>query len=310
MKRILYFITTVICSSLLTLLFVRAASSPDGLFTFFNPNASQTTTTSLPNQHVNAPKIPATLSFAGEKVPLDDIEIRERLDNELIVNSYKHSATILMIKRANRFFPIIEKILAENNIPDDFKYLCMAESGLENVVSSAGASGYWQFMKSTAPIYGLVVNSEVDERYDIEKSTIAACKYLTSAKASNGSWTNAAAGYNMGINGINNQANKQGDSDYYNLFLNSETSRYIFRILALKVIYENQQKYGFYLDKDDLYEPYPIRETIAVDGYVDWVTFAQNNNTSYKMIRRMNPWIRDPKLYNKERRTYQVKIAK
>jgi len=309
-KRVLYSSAIVVCSSLFTLLFVRAATTSDNtLFTFFNLKSAVKTTNSLPNQHINAPKIPESITFAGEIVPLDELDTRERFDNELIINTNRHSSTILLIKKANRFFPVIEKILAEQGIPDDFKYLCMAESGLDNVVSSLGASGFWQFMKNTAPQYGLFIDSEVDERYDLEKSTIAACKYLKSAREINGSWTNAAASYNMGITGVTNQISKQEDSIYYNLFLNSETSRYIFRILALKTIYENQHQYGFYLDKEDLYEPYETKE-IIVDNYIDWMSFAQNNQISYKMVRRLNPWIRDPKLVNKERRSYQVKIPK
>lgn len=306
-KKISYFTAIVVCSSIITLLFIRATNSPESKFTFFNINATQKFPTSLVNQHIEAPKLPDEIYFAGEKVPLDDIEVRERLDKELVINANLHSATTLLIKRANKYLPTIEKILKENNIPDDFKYLCMAESALDNVVSSAGASGFWQFMKGTAPLYGLVVNSEVDERYNLEKATAAACKYLWNAKENSGTWTNAAAGYNMGIAGVSNQIAKQDSDDYYDLFLNTETSRYIFRILALKTIYENQQQYGFYLNQDDLYQPYATKE-VVVDGYTDWVTFAKNNNTTYKMVRRLNPWIRDPKLYNKERRTYFVKI--
>jgi hypothetical protein len=306
-KKTAYFFALVICSSAATLIFVNAASSSDTLFTFFNLSSGKKTTISLPNQHINAPKIPESITFAGEKVPLDDIEVRERFDKELVIHANRHSSTIFLIKRANRFFPVIEKILEEQGVPNDFKYLCMAESALDNVVSPAGATGFWQFMKGTAPKYDLYISAEVDERYNLEKATEAACKYLKEAKETSGSWTTAAAGYNMGIAGINNQINKQTDSIYYNLFLNSETSRYLFNILAIKTIYENQHEYGYYLDKEDLYEPYDTK-TVAIDSATNWVDFAKENGTNYKMVRKLNPWIREPKLTNKERRTYWVKI--
>lgn len=279
----------------------------NNIFEYFNLHSTTKHKAGLDKIQIRAPKIPSSLSFAGEPVPLDDWEIRERLDRELIVNCNLHSATIFYIKRANRFFPTIEKILAENNVPDDFKYLCVAESGLDNVVSPAGASGFWQFMRNTASVYGLVVNNEIDERYNLEKSTHAACKYLIQAKSSVGSWTAAAAGYNMGIAGVQTQIAKQNENSYYNLFLNTETSRYVFRILALKTIYENQNQYGFYLDKEDLYTEIKTKD-IAVNGAVDWIEFAKNNNITYKDLRRLNPWIREPKMQNAEKRTFQVKI--
>jgi membrane-bound lytic murein transglycosylase D len=298
-----------IFSITLALLFLNSNLPSNKIFRYFNLNNKTEINHSIQQLHIQAPKIPKTISFAGEQVPLNDWEVRERLDRELVVNCNLHSATIFLIKRANRFLPTIEKILAENNIPDDFKFLCMAESGLDNVVSPAGASGFWQFMKGTAPSYGLIVNSEVDERYHLEKATQAACKYLYESKNNTGSWTAAAAGYNMGIVGIKNQIDKQIDSNYYNLFLNTETSRYLLRIIALKIIYENQNDYGFYLENDDLYPKIDTKE-VEVNGAEDWVAFAKNNNTTYKIIRKLNPWIRESKLYNKERRTYFVKIPK
>jgi hypothetical protein len=294
---------------LLATILMSSNNASTKIFKYFNLGSNKELTTGIELLHIQAPKLPSSISFAGEQVPLNDWEVRERLDRELVVNCNLHSSTIFLIKKANRFFPTIEKILAENNIPDDFKYLCMAESGLDNVVSPSGASGFWQFMRGTAPSYGLFISTEIDERYNLEKATLAACKYLLEAKNTTGSWAAAAAGYNMGIVGIQNQMNKQGSSNYYDLYLNSETSRYLSRIIALKTIYENQNNYGFYLDKDDLY---PVLETkeIEVNGSEDWYNFAKNNNTSYKMIRKLNPWIREPKLINKEKRTYFVSIPK
>ncbi|QQR96954.1 MAG: lytic transglycosylase domain-containing protein [Sphingobacteriales bacterium] len=294
---------------LLATILMSSNNASTKIFKYFNLGSNKELTTGIESLHIQAPKLPSSISFAGEQVPLNDWEVRERLDRELVVNCNLHSSTIFLIKKANRFFPTIEKILAENNIPDDFKYLCMAESGLDNVVSPSGASGFWQFMRGTAPSYGLFISTEIDERYNLEKATLAACKYLLEAKNTTGSWAAAAAGYNMGIVGIQNQINKQGSSNYYDLYLNSETSRYLSRIIALKTIYENQNNYGFYLDKDDLYPVLATKE-IEVNGSEDWYNFAKNNNTSYKMIRKLNPWIREPKLINKEKRTYFVSIPK
>jgi membrane-bound lytic murein transglycosylase D len=261
----------------------------------------------LPIQNAYAVKIPESVTFAGESVPVDDPEVRERLDRELTVNAYWQSSTIILLKRANRWLPTIEKILKEENVPDDFKYLCMAESSLDNVVSPAGASGFWQFMKATGIQYGLLINSEVDERYQLEKATRAACKYLRDAKDKSGSWTAAAASYNMGLAGVNKQQNLQGETAYYNLLLNTETSRYVQRIVALKIIHQHQKDYGFYLSEEDVYPEY--KYTIKqVSGSVSWVSFAKENNTSYKLLRIYNPWIRDYNLVNKEKRTFDVKI--
>lgn len=292
---------------IIILLFINATT--DNVFSYFPfiKNNAKKENIALPVAVTYAVKIPEKIDFAGENVPLDDIEIRERLDKELTVNAYWQSSTILMMKRANRFLPTIEKILKEEGVPDDFKYLCMAESGLENVVSPAGASGFWQFMKTTGIQYGLRISSEVDERYDLEKATHAACQYLKAAKEKGGSWTNAAASYNMGLNGVTNQQANQNEQDYYHLLLNTETSRYVQRIIALKIIHQHPTDFGFYLTKDDLYPPLKYT-TKDVVGAVNWVSFAQENNTSYKLIRIYNPWIRDKNLINKDRRTYTVKI--
>lgn len=262
------------------------------------------------NEQGHAPSLPATLDFAGEKVPLNDREVRERLDRELIVNTYRHGSSLLLFKKAAQWIPLMESILESEGVPTDFVYLCMAESDFGYVVSPSGAAGFWQFMKPTAEQYGLVVNDEVDQRYDVEKSTHAACKYLKSAYQQFGSWTMAAASYNMGMAGLLKSSEHQNSKDYYDLLLNTETSRYVFRILALKLIHQNQESYGYYLEKDDLYEPYHYAK-VQVGGTVNsWVEFAQQNGINYKQLRQHNMWIRDKALRNPEKRIYSVKIIK
>ena len=303
-KRTFYFIVGI--SILFVMLFINATTREDTYFPFIKA-ADKKENLALPLQNAYAVKLPESVSFAGENVPLDDIEVRERLDRELSMNAYWQSSTIILLKRANRWLPTIEKILKEESVPDDFKYLCMAESALDNAISSAGASGFWQFMKTTGLQYGLIINSDVDERYNLEKSTRAACRYLRDAKEKTGSWTAAAAGYNMGLAGVNKQQLLQGETAYYDLFLNTETSRYVQRIVALKIIHQHQKDYGFYLTNEDLYPE--LKYTIQqVSGPINWVSFAKDNNTSYKMLRIYNPWIRNFNLLNKERRTFDVKI--
>jgi len=303
-KRTFYFIVGI--SILFVMLFINATTREDTYFPFIKA-ADKKENLALPLQNAYAVKLPESVSFAGENVPLDDIEVRERLDRELSVNAYWQSSTIILLKRANRWLPTIEKILKEESVPDDFKYLCMAESALDNAISSAGASGFWQFMKTTGLQYGLIINSDVDERYNLEKSTRAACRYLRDAKEKTGSWTAAAAGYNMGLAGVNKQQLLQGETAYYDLFLNTETSRYVQRIVALKIIHQHQKDYGFYLTNEDLYPE--LKYTVQqVSGPINWVSFAKENNTSYKMLRIYNPWIRNFNLLNKERRTFDVKI--
>jgi membrane-bound lytic murein transglycosylase D len=256
----------------------------------------------------SAPKLPIKLDFAGENVPLKDIEVRERLDREIIVNSFRHSSTLLLMKRANQWTPTLIKILKEQGVPEDFAYLSMAESDLTQVSSPSNASGFWQFLKPTAIQYGLIVNDEVDQRFDIEKSTYAACKYLQDSYNQLGSWTLAAAGYNMGMSGVGRQAIEQGSNNYYDLYLNTETSRYVFRILALKLIHQNPSNFDYRIEASDLYEPYQYKE-IPVSGSVNsWISFAKDNNISYKELRRHNPWIRTTSMKNSANNTFLVKI--
>lgn len=257
---------------------------------------------------ISQPEIPSEVFLFGERIPLDNFEVYERLDREIIVNSFWHSATILALKRANRWFPVIEPILKANGIPDDFKYLAVAESNLDNVVSPAGATGFWQFIKSAAIEYGLEVNNEIDERYHVEKSTEAACRYLKDAYNKFGSWTMAAAAYNAGMGGIDKWSGLQKTNNYYNLVLGIETSRYILRIAALKIIMENSQKYGYNLNENDLYKPLKFKEVVLDSSVTDFADYATSLGINYKTLKVYNPWLRDTFLKNKSGKKYILKI--
>jgi hypothetical protein len=251
---------------------------------------------------------PVKLDFAGEETPLKISDVKERLDRELLVNVNLHASTILAIKRANRAFPVIEPILKKNGIPDDFKYLAVIESGLVNVVSPAGARGIWQFMPDTAKERGMEVNENVDQRYDLEKSTQAACSYFLSAKGKFGSWTLAAASYNGGMTGVNKQIDIQKVTNYYDLLLTEETSRYVFRILALKEIMENPVKYGYTIASEDLYATLPTKK-IEIDSTItDLADFAKGQGINYKILKIHNPWLRETKLINDTGKKYQIEI--
>jgi membrane-bound lytic murein transglycosylase D len=241
-------------------------------------------------------KLPQKVNFAGEEVPLDKFYVQEQLDREMLVNTYWHSSTILMMKRANRWFPVIEPILKENQIPGDFKYIGLVESSFTNIVSPAGAAGFWQFMEGTAREYGLIVNKEVDERYNLEKATRAACDYFKDAFAEYRTWTMAAASYNSGINLMNRETARQETMNYYDLYLNEETSRYIFRAIAIHEIMENPEQYGFYLNPEDLYKPLNTRQ-IKVDSSIpDLVKFAKDQGITFRMLKEYNPWLIDTRL--------------
>lgn len=255
--------------------------------------------------------LPEHMDFAGEQVPLNQPDIRERMDRELLVNAYWQSNGLLIFKRANKYFPVIEPILKEQGLPDDFKYLAIAESGLQDVVSPAGAAGFWQFMPTTAKEYGLEVNSYVDERYHLELVTEAAVKYLKNAKEYFGSWTMAAAAYNAGRTGIDRQVKRQKASEnYYDLLLNSETSRYVFRILAFKEIMANPKAYGFYFNTSDLYDPIPVKKIKVTSTIEDLADFAKEHGINYKVLKIHNPWLRDTKLPNSSGKTYYISIPK
>lgn len=250
--------------------------------------------------------LPDNIDFCGEKVPLELLDVRERLDRELLVNTYWQSNSLLAHKRAARWFPVIEAVLAREGVPDDMKYLSLIESGLTNAVSPMGATGFWQFMKETAPKYGLEVSGEVDERYHVIKSTEAACKYLKENRAKYGSWSMAAASYNLGPGGLDKQVGRQKNSDYFALLLPDETSRYVFRILAAKEIIRDPERYGFHLRQKDLYRPYRTRAVTVTGPVEDLADFAIRQGTDYKTLKLLNPWLRDVKLTNAKGKTYEV----
>jgi membrane-bound lytic murein transglycosylase D len=252
--------------------------------------------------------LPRQVEFAGESMPLDLFDVREALDRELLSNTYFHSQTIRLIKLANRYFPEIEPILRANLIPDDFKYLAVAESGLSQAVSPMKAVGFWQLLKGTAQDYGLEVNAEVDERYHIAKSTQVACKYLIESYRKYGRWTMAAASYNAGRRGIDQQIDRQKMSQYYDLLLNEETARYIYRVVAFKLIFEDPEAFGFNLTPKDLYPVIPTY-TVEVDSTVaHFSDFAREHGTNYKILKYLNPWLRDTKLTNSSRKTYEILV--
>ena len=252
--------------------------------------------------------LPDNLSFCSEPVPLNDQDVRERLDRELLINTYWQSQTLLIIKEFNKIKPIVEPILKEYGIPEDFIYLAAAESGYRNLVSPSKAAGIWQFLEETGKSYGLEINNEVDERYHFEKSTIAACKYIQKSYQKFGNWTMAAASYNMGLTGLDEVSFSQKQTNYYDLHLNTETSRYVFRILALKEIPRSPSKYGFMISETDLYKPHAFK-SISIDTAIASLTdFAALYKMTYKELKILNPWLRSNMLTNKSTKSYQLKI--
>ncbi len=267
-------------------------------------NNEETSKVDLPR--VTAPIVPNSYTLFGEKVPLTEFDIRERFDKELIVNTFMQGSTTQIIKQMSRWFPIIEARLKANGIPEDFKYLAVAESALTPAVSRVGASGFWQFMKATGPSYGLEVNDNVDERYHVLKSTDAACKYLKDAYAKFNNWTAAAASYNCGMGGYNGAATNQGTYSFYNLYLPEETMRYIFRIMALKYILENPTRSGYNITADQTYKPYKVKVVPVTNSINSLVQFALENGTTYKMVKLLNPWLRDKTLKNTSGKLYEI----
>lgn len=272
-------------------------------------NAASTNTVAVNGESV--PKVryyPAKVDFAGERTPLEIDDVRERFERELLVNANLDASTLIILKRAGRAFPIIEPILAKYGVPDDFKYLAVIESGLTNAVSSAGARGVWQFMPATAKEIGLEVNDFVDERYHLEKSTEAACRYLVKSKAKFGNWTMAAAAYNGGNTGVTRQMDIQKVSDYYDLLLTEETSRYVFRILALKEIMKNPQQYGFAVNDGELYSNLAVKKVVVDSTVTDLADFAKFHGINYKILKIHNPWLRDKQLVNPLKKSYVLEI--
>lgn len=257
---------------------------------------------------IQALELPENLNLAGERVPIERQHIRERMDRELLVNTYWQSNGLLLLKRANKYFPILEPLLKEYGLPDDFKYLAVAESALIDETSSVGAAGMWHFMKNTGKEYGLEINQNVDERYHIEKSTKVAAQYLIKAKERFGSWTLAAAAYNAGNYGVSRRLEAQGVTSYYDAFLPNETERYVLRIIALKEVLSNPRKYGFKFEEKDLYTMEKTR-TIKVDSAITNIAlFAKNFGLNYKELKLHNPWLRQNKLNNRSQKVYEIKI--
>ncbi len=252
--------------------------------------------------------VPDEMSFAGETVPLSIPDVHERLDKELQINCYLHSNTIFLIKRANRWLPQMQEILERYGIPEDFKYLPLIESNLMNVISHRDAVGYWQILKTSGRELDLEITDEVDERYDPLKATEAACKYLKRSYKKFGSWTMVAASYNRGMGGVERALEDQSVDSYYDLFLNDETSRYVFRILAIKEIAENPLRYGFKIDPNHLYHEEPLRYIEVKESIKDLITFAKVHGTNYKLIKRHNPWLREKRLTVRRGKTYQIAI--
>jgi hypothetical protein len=234
--------------------------------------------------------------FFGERINLEDEDIRERLDREIVTNAYFQSSTTFALKRATRYFPEIERILQEENVPEDFKFLAVIESNLSEVTSPAGANGFWQFMPYTAKEYGLVMNDEVDERMNLSKSTHAACAFIKNSHKIFGNWVNACASYNRGIGGVQSDMKWQKTNHFFDTDMNNETGRYVFRIMALKLIMENPKRYGFDIPKYQLYKPFKIKK-IKIDNEIsslaDW---AQTKGINLKILRKLNPWLISNKL--------------
>jgi len=302
MKKPLHYIN-LIAVVIVSILFYNAVS-PDKV-DVINDN-DQTNTHE--NYKIKALELPKNINLAGERVPLEIPDVKERMDRELLVNTYWQSNGLLLMKRANKYFPIIEPLLKKYGLPDDFKFLALAESGFTDETSTAGAAGMWHFMKKTGREFGLEINNNVDERYHIEKSTKVAAEYLIKSKERFGSWTLAAAAYNAGNYGVAKRLETQKVSNYYDALLPDETERYVFRILALKEIINNPKKYGFLLEEKDLYT-LPKTYTVKVDTAISNITsFAKGYGLTYKEFKIHNPWLRENKLNNKSRKLYEIKI--
>ncbi len=292
-----------------SVLFIVLLVSIGKLFMAYVNNENGTQTTNFVGiPLVVPPQIPEKLSFAGESVPLTLFYVKESLDRELISNTYFHSQTFSFIKKAPRFLPLVEQILEEEGIPDDFKYLPFIESSYSNVVSPAGAAGYWQFLKGTAADYGLEVSKYIDERYHFEKSTRAACRFLKESYERYGNWTLAAASYNMGRRRLSEAIEEQMADSYYQLYLNEETSRYVFRIIAVKLILENPNKYGFSVKAEEKYQAMYGKPIVVKDEKIDWFTFAREQRVSYKILKLYNPWLINNHLNNPEGKEYIITL--
>ena len=260
------------------------------------------------DQYIHDITLPDTLDFCGELIPMDRFYVRESLERELLVNAHLHSSTMLLLKRTARWFPVIEPIMQKNGLPEDFKYLAMIESSLTNAVSPAKAVGFWQFLEGTGKEYNLEINKEVDMRYNQEKETVAACKYLKDSYKKFGSWTLAAAAFNCGNGKISKTIEEQRVKSYFDMLLPNETERYVYRILALKLITQDPAKYGFHISDEGWYQPLKYKTITVTESIPDLIDFAINNKTNYKMLRYYNPWLRGKSLTISEGNSYQIKL--
>ncbi len=306
MKKTIQIGTIIVATLLLTSLATSYLRSSDNV-----PEATKVEAigNSVLPQIIRSVDLKKDFDFAGERLPMDNFDVYERLDRELTSNTYRHGNTSLNIKKAARYFPVIERIFAEQGVPLDLKYIAVAESDLSNATSPAGAKGFWQFMRATGQEYGLEVNKEIDERYHLEKSTVAACKLLKNYYNSLGSWTLAAAAYNGGIGRIRSSLEKQRADNFYELNLNQETSRYVFRIVAIKEIMENPKRFGYYLEGNDLYPRIQSMNQVEVTTTIENLgDFARKYGISYRQLKKYNPWLLSDKLPNSSRRTYLVNI--
>lgn len=261
-----------------------------------------------PPQQVHPPRIAPGISFAGSPLPLERVGVRERMERELLIGTFRHSSSLLTLKRSGRWFPIIKPILVDSGIPADFKYLSVIESGLANAVSPSDARGFWQFMEPAAEEFGLRVDREVDERYDVEKATRAACAYLNEAHDRYGDWLLAAASYNMGMSGLSRRMEEQGGVDYWDLMLNDETARYVYRLYATKQVMEHPEAHGFIMEAEDWYAPLVTRDTIVVDTIDDLPAFAARQGVSFNALKTLNPWLRSDRLSIGDDQYYVLKL--
>ena len=314
-KQFLYFLGGLVfaCTILITYEKIQAKDNDKDVqsttaATFDAGYSEQAKENNINAQIVKIIHAPESLTFAGENVPLEYFDVVESLERELAQITYSHHSTLLTIRLSGRYFGIIDSLLKAEGVPEDFKYLCVAESNLQNLTSPAKAVGFWQFLEQTGKHYGLEINDEVDERYDIEKSTIAACKYLKDSYRKYKNWTLAAASYNTGAGNIDKAIENQKTNDYYDMVLHIETSRYLFRILAYKIILNSPELYGFYVAENDKFKPFKIHE-ITVNEQIDNIAdFAQKYGTNYKMLKIFNPWLRKHILSNKSKKPYKIKI--
>lgn len=308
-KHLLLFLGgAVVASAVIVCLSFKDPGTQDGAVV--NDSHTENTKTESHSSYTWRPaELPTSLDFCGEKVPLNRWEVRERLDREVNINAYMHGSTLYLLKLSARYFPVLEQKLKANGIPEDFKYVCVAECSLQpNALSPVGASGFWQFMKDTGPRYGLEVNDEVDERFNIYKATDAACQYFKESHTKFGSWTAAAASYNCGQAGYANFSDYQGSTYYYDLAFPEETARYLFRILSLKHIITHARAYGFFVEPADEYKPVSVKKITVSATIPDLAVWAKDNGSNYKMLKLLNPWLRAHKLTVKPNKTYEIEL--